>query len=180
MYTMNRQLSHSRYGAGIGFKANNRRRIGKLSTAVIAVTITGVLGLSGCAGTGPQEQSGMVIGGVLGGLLGSEVGGGSGRTAAIIVGTMAGAAIGGSVGRSMDDLDRMRTAATLENVRTGVSSTWRNPDTGYQYTVTPTETYETSSGPCREYTINAIIGGSTEQVYGTACRQADGSWRMMN
>ena len=178
MNTMNRQLSRTRHGAGVASMANSRMRLGKLSTAVIAITITGALGLSGCAGTGPQEQSGMIIGGVLGGLLGSEVGGGRGRTAAIIIGTMAGAAIGGSVGRSMDEVDRMRTAATLENVRTGVSSTWRNPDTGYHYTVTPTETYETPSGPCREYTINAVIGGRTEPVYGTACRQADGSWRI--
>lgn len=165
-------------GKGVSFTRGGGYRSSRFFTAVTAVLLASVVTLTGCAGTGPQEQSGMVIGGVLGGLLGSEVGRGRGRTAAIILGTMAGAAIGGSVGRSMDDLDRMRTAATLENVRTGVSSTWRNPDTGYRYTVTPTETYETPSGPCREYTINALIGGRTEQVYGTACRQADGSWRM--
>lgn len=160
----------------------NQHQSGKMkhprSSAFLSLALAATLALSGCAGTGNQEQAGMVIGGVLGGLLGSRVGGGKGRTAAIIVGTMAGAAIGGSVGRSMDDVDRMRTAATLENVRTGVSSSWRNPDTGYQYTVTPTETYDSASGPCREYTIDAEIGGRTEQVYGTACRQADGSWRM--
>lgn len=149
-----------------------------LYRATLSLALAGFLTISGCAGTGSQEQAGMVIGGVLGGLLGSEVGGGSGRTAAIIVGTMAGAAIGGSVGRSMDDVDRMRTAATLENVRSGVSSSWRNPDSGYRYTVTPTETYNSTSGPCREYTIDAEIGGRTEQVYGTACRQADGRWRI--
>ena len=143
-----------------------------------AVLLAGVLAAGGCAHQGQQEQGGMVIGGILGGLLGSQVGGGRGRTAAIIAGTMAGAAIGGSVGRTMDEVDRMKTAATLENVRTGVSSSWQNPDTGHRYTVTPTETYETSSGPCREYTIDAEIGGRTEQVYGTACRQSDGSWRV--
>jgi len=46
--------------------------------------------------------------------------------------------------------------------------------------VTPTKTYETAAGPCREYTIDAIIGGSTEKIYGTACRQADGSWKVQN
>ncbi|KPK40991.1 MAG: hypothetical protein AMJ69_00270 [Gammaproteobacteria bacterium SG8_47] len=58
--------------------------------------------------------------------------------------------------------------------------TWRNPDTGNGYTVTPTKTYETAAGPCREYTIDAIIGGSTEKIYGTAGRQADGSWKVQN
>lgn len=144
---------------------------------LIATLLGAGLTLSGCAMDRPHEQAGMVIGGALGGVLGNQVGRGSGRTAAIIVGTLAGAAIGGAVGRSMDDTDRLKTAHSLENVRTGVSSSWRNPDTGNQYTVTPTRTYESSGGPCREYSVDAMISGRTEKVYGTACRQADGSWR---
>ena len=138
--------------------------------------------LSGCAGQGAKEQTGMVIGGVLGGLLGSEVGGHHrhSRTSAIILGTIAGAAIGGSIGKSMDDVDRLKTSHTLENVRTGVSSSWRNPDSGNSYVVTPTQTYETATGPCREYTIDATIGGRPEKIYGTACRQPDGSWQVQN
>jgi len=135
---------------------------------------------SGCATQGPQEQSGMVIGGVLGGILGSQVGRGPGRTAAIIAGTLAGAAIGGSVGRSMDDTDRLKTAMALETVRTGVPTTWRNPDTGNAYEVTPTRTYDSSTGPCREFTVDARIGGKLEKVYGTACRQPDGSWKIVS
>jgi hypothetical protein len=65
-------------------------------------------------------------------------------------------------------------------VRTGVSTTWRNPDSGYQYRVVPTRTYDINSAPCREYTLDASIGGETEQIYGTACRQADGSWKVKN
>ncbi len=119
----------------------------------------------------------MVIGGIVGGVVGSQVGGGRGRTAATIVGTIAGAAIGGSIGRSMDETDRLKAAHTLETVRTGVSSEWKNPDTGNEYRVTPTRTYETTEGPCREYTMDARVGGKPETVYGTACRQPDGSWR---
>ena len=149
------------------------------STSVLFALV--FLALAGCAtNRGQQEQAGMVIGGVLGGVLGSQVGDGRGRTAAIIAGTMIGAAIGGSIGESMDEVDRMRTAQTLESVRTGVHSEWTNPDTGNRYTVVPTRTYETSSGPCREYTIDARIGGKEDQVYGTACRQADGSWMVQN
>ena len=119
----------------------------------------------------------MVIGGLLGGILGAQVGEGSGQTAATIIGTVIGAAIGGSVGRSMDDRDRMKTALTLENVETGVPAQWRNPDTGNMYTVVPTRTYESTGGPCREYRLNAVVDGKTDQVYGTACRQPDGTWR---
>ena len=142
------------------------------------VVLSAAIALGGCAQNRPHEDAGILIGGVLGGLLGNQVGKGSGRTAAIIIGTLAGAAIGGSVGRSMDDTDRMKTAQTLETVRTGVPASWRNPDTGNHYEVIPTRTYENDAGPCREYTVNASVGGKQEKVYGTACRQADGRWKM--
>jgi surface antigen len=139
------------------------------------------IALVGCAAPATQEQSGLVIGGILGGLIGSHVGQGDGRTAAIILGTVIGANIGGNVGRSMDDSDRLKTSLALENVRTGVPSRWVNPDTRNQYTVVPTRTYDATSGaPCREYTVDAVIGGRLEKVVGTACRQADGSWRTVN
>lgn len=138
------------------------------------------LALASCAAQGPQEQTGMVIGGVLGGVLGSEIGGGGGRTAATIIGAMAGMAVGGAVGRSMDEQDRRKTAHTLETVRSGVVSQWRNPDTGHEYRVTPTRTYQSDAGPCREYTVDGLIGGRRETMVGSACRQADGSWRVMN
>jgi len=142
------------------------------------VSLCSALALAACTSYGRQEQTGMVVGGALGGLLGSQVSGkhDDWRTAAIIAGTMAGAAIGGAIGQTMDEVDRMKTAQSLEAVRTGVPSAWQNPDTGNQYSVTPTRTFVTSEGPCREYTINALIGGQQETVYGTACRQPDGSW----
>jgi len=150
---------------------------GMRQSSFLAMFLASSVLFGGCASEGPKQQTGMVIGGALGGLLGSEVGGGEGRTAAIIAGTLAGAAIGGAVGRSMDDTDRLKAGQTLETVRTGVSSTWKNPDTGVAYEMTPTRTVETPTGPCREYTMDAIIGGKKETVYGSACRQPDGTWR---
>jgi surface antigen len=138
------------------------------------------LALPGCATQGPREESGMVIGGLLGGLLGAQTGDRHFRPIAIIAGTLIGASIGGSIGSYMDETDRIRAGQTLETVRTGVPTTWRNPDSGVQYQMTPTNTYETAQGPCREYTMEALIGGKREQVYGTACRQSDGSWKMRN
>ncbi|MHB8823496.1 MAG: RT0821/Lpp0805 family surface protein [Thiobacillus sp.] len=146
----------------------------------LVAPLVAALALTGCATEGPREQAGTIIGGVLGGVLGAQVGGGHGRTVAIIAGALAGSAIGGAVGESMDDNDRRKVAETLEGVRTGVPAAWINPDTGVQYSVTPTRTYDTAAGPCREFTTGAIIGGKRETVYGTACRQADGSWKVMN
>ena len=150
---------------------------GKMKSVIAACV---ALTLFGCTTAPSKQDQGMLIGAIAGGILGHQVGGGSGQVLATMVGTVAGAAIGGSIGRTMDDYDRMNTAAALENVRTGVPSSWVNPDTGYEYVVTPTNTYDSGTGPCREYTMDATIGGRTEQIYGTACRQTDGSWQIVN
>jgi surface antigen len=146
---------------------------------LLAACVLLPLMLSGCETAPNKHDQGVVIGAIVGGVLGHQVGGGSGQTLATIVGTVAGAAIGGSIGQSMDDTDRMKVSAALETVRTDVSTQWVNPDTGYEYALTPTRTYDEGTGPCREYVIDARIGGEPEQVYGTACRQADGSWKII-
>lgn len=146
------------------------------------VTLVPTLLLTACE-TAPerqQEQAGSVVGAVIGGVIGSQFGEGSGRTAATIVGAVAGGAIGNAIGRNMDETDRLRAAQALEVSRTGEPVSWRNPDTGHEYTVVPTRTYKSAEGPCREYTVDTVIGGRAEKVYGTACRQADGSWKARN
>ena len=149
--------------------------LGKACTAMLAAAASIVL-LASCE-TMTHGDEGEIIGGVVGGVLGSQIGDGSGRTAAIIIGTLAGAMIGRQIGENMDEVDRMKTARALNDSRTGTSTTWVNPDTGYEYTVTPTRTFEASGGPCREFRLDAEVGSSpNEEVYGTACLQADGSW----
>jgi surface antigen len=134
-----------------------------------------LVALSGCETT--HGQQGQVIGGVLGGVLGSQVGDGSGQTAAIIIGTIAGSMIGRHIGETMDETDRMATSRALTDARTGESTTWTNPDTGYRYSVTPTNTFTQTSGPCREFRLDATIDHQPGQdLYGTACLQPDGSW----
>lgn len=140
------------------------------------IMLGAALALSSCETT-THAQQGEVLGGVLGGVAGSQIGEGRGKTVAIIVGTIAGAMIGRHIGQTMDDADRMQTAQALNTARTGVGTTWVNPDNGNRYTVTPTATYERNEGPCREFRLNASVGDQpSEEVYGTACLQADGSW----
>lgn len=139
--------------------------------------------LAGCAGgprEAPNQQAGAVVGAVVGGVLGHQIGHGSGRAAATIVGAIAGGAIGSQIGRSMDDMDRLRAAHALETQPTGAAGQWTNPDTGHAYRVVPTRTFGTPHGPCREYTMDATIDGRQQRVYGTACRQPDGSWQGRN
>jgi surface antigen len=132
---------------------------------------------SGCEGP-TKQQSGAVIGAGLGGLLGSRFGHGGGRTAAIIGGSMLGGLLGGAIGSSMDETDQLRAAHALEYNRTSQPSSWTNPDSGAEYTVTPTRTYRAASEDCREYSTEVFIDGQRDVVYGTACRRSDGTWRI--
>jgi len=143
----------------------------------LALLLAASLALTACENPPTKEQKGAVAGAVVGGVVGSTIGGGTGRTVAIVAGTVAGALIGGNIGRKMDEADRLKAAQALEKTPTGQRSTWRNPDTGNSYTVTPTRTYEASGTPCREYTVDATVDGKPDKVKGTACRQPDGSWK---
>jgi surface antigen len=136
-----------------------------------------IAALAGCETPPTKQEIGTVTGAVIGGAIGSQIGGGTGTTVAIIAGTLAGGYLGNRIGKSMDEKDRMKAAQALETAPTGQPTAWRNPDSGATYTVTPTRTYQTSSGPCRDFTTKAVIDGKEETVNGTACRQPDGTWK---
>ncbi|MBP2305686.1 hypothetical protein GBZ48_24695 [Azospirillum melinis] len=40
--------------------------------------------------------------------------------------------------------------------------------------------YSRSGQQCREYQSSAMVGGRPQPVYGTACLQSDGTWRIVN
>jgi len=160
----------------------------KIRNSMIAIVAASALavGLTACEGNqyGEKQTVGAVVGGVAGGLLGSQIGGGSGRLAATAGGTLLGVLLGSEVGKSLDRADRLyasrTTQSALESSRSGVTSTWSNPDSGHSGTVTPQPAYQTSSGEyCREYQQQITVGGRTETGYGTACRQPDGTWRIV-
>jgi surface antigen len=127
---------------------------------------------------------------LLGGLLGAGAGAGiaaaaGGGPGAIVGAALGGALLGGFVGHKLDDRDKQMAtqAATkaFEQNQTGQTSVWNNPDSGNSGTVTPTKTYQLATGQyCREYTQTILIGGEQHQTYGTACRQADGTWKVQS
>ena len=125
-----------------------------------------------------REVIGQVLGGAAGAVIGSGVGDGDGRLIAVAAGTLAGVIIGGEIGRAMDRTDALCLDQSLEYAPDGSRIIWT--DNERQYAVTPKETYQDREGRyCREYTMDAQVGDQTQQVYGTACRQPDGSWRMV-
>jgi surface antigen len=142
--------------------------------------------LASCAeGAGEKQSLGTLIGAAGGGLAGAQIGKGKGQLAATAAGALLGAMIGGEIGRSLDQADRMYMAQTrqraLNSVPTGQSSKWVNPDSGHSGTVTPQPAFEPSLGRyCREFQETVTIGGQQETAYGTACRQPDGTWKIVS
>ena len=137
--------------------------------------------ISGCAS---KMQTGTALGALTGGALAYGLGqNSSNKEVWTVLGIGLGAMIGQSIGKQLDERDRYLMAQTfefaMEKAPTNETAKWKNPDTGHGGTVTPTKTYQTYQGtPCREFTTTVSIGGELEQAYGTACRQADGSWKI--
>lgn len=125
------------------------------------------------------ELLGTVVGAGVGAAAGSQIGKGKGQIAAVIAGTVIGGLVGGSVGRSMDQADAQCLGQAMEHAQTGQTIAWRDPAQDADYRVTPTRTYQAQDGRyCREFTEAAVIEGQKQQLYGTACRQSDGSWQI--
>ena len=151
----------------------------------IAAVGAAALALAACTDDiGQKEGIGTLLGAVAGGAAGSQVGDGRGQLVATAAGALLGAFIGKEIGSSLDRADQLAmqhtTHQSLETAPTGTTSSWRNPDSGNMGTITPTQTYQRTDGTyCREFTQTVTVGGRSEEAYGTACRQPDGSWQIV-
>lgn len=131
-----------------------------------------------------KTTGGALVGAGLGGLAGSQIGHGSGKLAATAIGVLLGGLAGGSVGSSLDRADLQYAQQTqqraFEAVPSGQTVAWQNPDSGNAGTYTPRPAYQTSTGQyCREFQQTITVGGQTQEGFGTACRQPDGSWKIV-
>lgn len=153
----------------------------------IVIVLAATIALAACAqnGTGPKQAGGTLVGAALGGLAGSQIGSGKGQLAAVGAGVLLGGLLGNEVGQSLDRADKLyaerNAQKTLESAPTGKASSWVNPDSGHSGTFTPERTYTTAQGqPCREYTTTIEVDGRVENARGTACREPDGTWKLVN
>ena len=154
----------------------------KMLVAAVVVAFS----LGACAqqgGPGTKQTVGALGGAALGGLLGAQFGSGTGQLAATAAGVVLGGLIGSEIGRSLDDVDRMRMDQANRQAQTapvGQAITWNNPDTGNSGSVVATRDGTSNTGQyCREFQQTVVVGGRTETAYGVACRQADGTWRVV-
>lgn len=156
----------------------------KKQLVALALVLTLTLPVAAKA-EGEYTLFGTLGGAALGGFLGSQVGSGRGRLVATGAGVLLGAFIGNQIGKSLDNRDRRAMSYTqqqaLETAPSNSSVAWRNPDSGNSGYTVPRPAYQSTSGQfCREFTQTVNVGSQRQNAYGTACRQPDGTWRIVN
>jgi len=150
----------------------------KVFAAFLALILS--INLISCSSNTQKQNTtlGTVAGALVGGGAGAFIGQGWGKAAAVGVGLIAGALVGGYIGNHMGSSDnaKMNTAMNNETYKT---TAWKNEKTGASYSMTPTSNVTAMNGQsyCRTFHTTAIIDDKTQEVNGTACRQADGTWK---
>ena len=131
------------------------------------------------------------LGGLVGGIIGSQFGKGSGKTAATIGGVILGGIAGNAIAKGACK-DKRQDAYYYNNAyydsfndpEEDERYEWNNPYTNNHGYVSAGEYYEDGyqdyDGPCREFTQTVYIDGRPEQATGVACRQPNGTWRIVS
>ena len=145
-----------------------------------------ILSVAACAETNdqPKRLFGGLAGAALGGLLGAQFGSGTGRLMTTSAGVLIGALVGSEVGKSLDNVDQMKANQAVNQAHVtplGDTITWNNPGSGNSGSVTPLRDGQSNSGQYyREFQQTITVDGNTERGFGIACRQADGTWRIVS
>jgi surface antigen len=129
-----------------------------------------------------KSDIGTAAGVIGGGVIGSTIGSGAGQVAATIGGALLGGMLGNNIGHSLDNADRAAYDNASQNaLETGKSKSWKNSHTGHRGTIHPHKSYTNDSGEyCREYTQSIYVSGKRHEGHGTACRQDDGTWQIVD
>ena len=142
----------------------------------LALIPVAAIAFAGCT----NEQAGALLGATAGALIGTQIGSGHEGTYAAVAGlSLAGAYIGAELGEKADEKQRLeaqqRTQYALEHTPSGYTTQWGQQG-GASGTVTPAPGYVEGGEYCRPYTQTITVDGQTSTIEGTACRQADGTW----
>jgi len=154
----------------------------KLIGSLVLVSV-----LTGCAGAGPKQTGGQLLGGAAGALLGSQFGKGTGRLFGVAIGALAGSYLGGAIGHEMDERDKQLAQSTmvntLEKAPDNQAHSWKNPNNNHSgsFAVTRTQEFPGDNLVCRDYVHTVTIDGRQEKVHGRACRDVRdhrAAWRV--
>ncbi len=158
-------------------------KLGKL--LIGAALVSGLMAVGSTPGQADNELLGGLLGGGAGAGVGGLLGGGKGAAIGGILGLGLGA-LGANRLSKQDEPEERAYVAPPPAYQSGYAAP---PPPAYQQGYAPpaqpaqqapaaTAAYDTSY--CREYTNTTMIDGQEQVTHGLACRQADGSWRIVN
>lgn len=86
-----------------------------------------------------------------------------------------GGPLGGYIEQFMDANDKTKLARALDK-GVGNTTSWQNPATSANFSVTPIRKVDNGGAICRAYNLKMTKTGITDKVSGTACVGKDGAW----
>ena len=94
---------------------------------------------------------------------------------------IAGALVGGYIGSEIgENLDSQVASKVLETNKLNETTTWKNPDTDLEASITPTKTFKNDSNDdCREFEYSYVHKGERSDGKNVACRDINGNWVLM-
>ena len=144
----------------------------KLVPAAMAIAL-----LAGCVSTSQEATKNAET---VGGRIPSTYGNASGKVASSGTGPLLGAFIGGAAIQPSDAAAAEAAAKRAYAAPIGDKVGWTNPATGHYGSLTTTrEGYNNAGQYCREFHQTVTTRSQTELAYGTACKQADGTWKIV-
>ena len=150
---------------------------------IAGMIVLAAMEITGCT-PGNNVPGSTAAGAIGGGLIGSAISGGS--PYGIIGGALVGGIIGDQIGQAMDRQDQINMQSAIVNTPMNQEATWTSDKANANgqkttYTVKPVKNYQTSSHQyCREYQTIVTVGGKSQTAYGKACRQPDGTWKIVS
>lgn len=142
--------------------------------SVIAVMTFEMLGCTPGNNVPGATAAGAIGGGLLGGAIFHD------SPYGIIGGALLGGIIGDQVGQHMDATDRANMQNAVANVPVGQEAQWTDTKQNATYTVRPVRNYQSENRYCREYQTTVTVNSKVQKAYGKACRQPDGSWKIVS
>ncbi len=152
---------------------------------LLTLSLISILALSSCRqdGTVDTSQVGQVVGAIAGAYAAKDIGGGEGNTLARIAGGILGAYLGQQATHALTGQDAYyadeAAQESFETTKNNAQTPWKNPQTGHYGVITPTQTYKKAESYCRDFTQTIHIDGKSQDATGTACRQPDGTWKII-
>lgn len=130
---------------------------------------------------GPKQTTGGAIGAGTGAVVGAAVFHDDPLFGALFGGLLGGF-IGSGIGASLDEQDRRyMQETTIIALQNNQAYEWHNEQNGHRGGIYPASTHydHKKRQYCREFTQKIMVADQTEEGFGTACLQPDGSWKIV-